>query len=122
MPSGAQDLDDAYEDACNVLRTKPMPTKPTFDASQRQKDYYATVRTNVVLAYTITNAALAAVILNLPQRIHLIYMAVLFYAIAGFALVRLLGTLAYLCVALPTARLHRLGPVSYTHLTLPTKA
>ena len=81
MPSGAQDLDDAYEDACNVLRTKPMPTKPTFDASQRQKDYYATVRTNVVLAYTITNAALAAVILNLPQRIHLIYMAVLFLSL-----------------------------------------
>ena len=61
-------------------------------------DYYATVRTNVVLAWTLTNVALVIVIINLSHEVHTVYMAVLFYSVAALAFFRLLGAIMYMYV------------------------
>jgi len=98
LPNESQDIDAAYEDACHVLAIKPEPTPPTRDLDLEQKDYYAAVRTNVLLAWTLTNAALAVAIINLPRNVHNIYMAILFYAVAGLAFFRFIGTIFYLYV------------------------
>ena len=93
-----QDIDAAYEDACHVLAVNPEPTPATRDLDLEQKDYYAAVRTNVLLAWTLTNAALGVAIINLPRKVHNIYMAILFYAVAGLALFRFIGAIFYLYV------------------------
>ncbi|WFD29765.1 chitin synthase [Malassezia sp. CBS 17886] len=96
LPSEDVDSDAAYEDACHVLATKPTRPAQHIDKDTRQKDYYATVRTNVLVAWTLTNAALAVAILNCPRPVHVVYMAVVFYCVAAFAIVRLFGAIAYL--------------------------
>ncbi|WFD18416.1 chitin synthase [Malassezia caprae] len=98
LPNETQDIDAAYEDACHVLAAKPEKITPTRDLDLEQKDYYAAVRTNVLLAWTLTNAALAVAIINLPRNVHNIYMAILFYAVAGLAFFRFIGTIFYLCL------------------------
>lgn len=98
LPSEAQDIDAAYEDACHVLASKPEATPAVRDLDLEQKDYYAAVRTNVLLAWSLTNAALSVAIMNLPRKVHNIYMAILFYAVAGLAFFRFLGTIFYLYV------------------------
>lgn len=95
MPTEAQDMNAAYEDACHVLSTKPVRVKKRRDPDTYQKDYYATVRTNVVLAWTLTNGALAIAITSLPKSVHGIYMSVLFYSVAVLAAFRLLGSIVY---------------------------
>lgn len=101
LPNEAQDIDAAYDDACHILSVKPERARPAPDPDMEQKDYYAAVRTNVLLAWTLTNAALAVAIINLPRKVHNIYMAVLFYSVAGLAFFRFLGTLFYLYVVAP---------------------
>ncbi|KAL4401441.1 Chitin synthase 4 [Malassezia pachydermatis] len=96
IPSESQDIDEAYDDACHVLNTKPTRVIPMPDPDMEQRDYYATVRTNVVLAWTLTNAALAVVILNLDRPVHNVYMGILFYAIAALSFFRFFGAFMYL--------------------------
>lgn len=96
VPTEPQDVNAAYDDACHVLATKPPREKKQRDPETYQKDYYAMVRTNVVLAYTLTNGALAVAIVNLPRSVHSVYMGFLFYSVAALAAVRLLGAIAYL--------------------------
>ena len=93
-------MDAAYEDACQVLSSKPPSRSLSLkeDTSQAQMDYYATVRTNVVLAWTLTNVALVIVIINLSHEVHNVYMAVLFYSVAALAFFRLLGAIMYMYV------------------------
>ena len=98
IPNESQDVDAAYEDACQVLSSKPPSRSLSLkeDTSQAQMDYYATVRTNVVLAWTLTNVALVIVILNVSRKVHNIYMAVLFYTFTSLAFFRFLGAFVYL--------------------------
>ncbi|PKI83244.1 chitin synthase [Malassezia vespertilionis] len=100
MPSEPTDLNAAYEDACHILANKPVRTRPGKNMEQYQTDYYAAVRTNVVLAWTLTNAALAIAILNLPYHVHTVYLAFLFYSVAALSFFRLLGVIAYLVAKL----------------------
>ena len=39
------DIDDAYEDALHVLKTKPPKVEATVDEKTKQEDYYKTFRT-----------------------------------------------------------------------------
>lgn len=97
IPTEDVDLNNAYEDACLELVTKPPKVRPTVNPEARQRDYYATVRTNVVLVWTITNAALAIGILHIGSyRVRTIYMAVLLYTVAALSLFRLIGAIVYL--------------------------
>lgn len=109
VPDKMQDVDAAYSDACETLKDKTtLPPPPPRDADQAQKDYYATVRTNVVLAWTLTNVALVIVILNLSRKVHNIYMAVLFYSVAALSFLRFLGAMCYLYVFVLCATANRL--------------
>ncbi|WFD36791.1 chitin synthase [Malassezia cuniculi] len=97
IPTEEVDLNNAYEDACLELVTKPPKVRKVVDPEMRQRDYYATVRTNVVLVWTITNAALAVAILNISgYTVRTVYMAVLLYTVAALALFRLAGAIVYL--------------------------
>ncbi|WFC98122.1 chitin synthase [Malassezia yamatoensis] len=100
MPTEAQDRDAAYDDACHVLASRPVRKVVQRDSDTYQKDYYAMVRTNVVLVFTLTNGALAVAIVNLPRSVHGVYMGFLFYSVAALAMIRLLGAIVYLCSAL----------------------
>ena len=99
VPTEERDIDAAYEDACHVLASKAPRIKPKVDPEARQRDYYATVRTSVLLVWCLTNAALAIVILNVSgDSVRTYYMAALLYSVAGLSLFRLFGAIVYLCV------------------------
>jgi chitin synthase len=53
------DKDAAYEDALQNLRTKPPKVESKPDASTMQEDYYRNFRTNVLLAWTLSNVSSA---------------------------------------------------------------
>lgn len=80
----------------------PQPTDiflpiPPKDNETKQKDYYATVRTNVVLIWSLSNAALGIGILNVTSNnVRLTYMAFLLYSVAALAGFRLIGSITYL--------------------------
>ncbi|EPQ26218.1 uncharacterized protein PFL1_06153 [Pseudozyma flocculosa PF-1] len=97
IPTESKDINDAYDDAVHVLATKAPKEVHTVDKEQKQKDYYATVRTNVVLCWSLTNAALVVAILNISsQHTRTVYMGFLLYSVAALALFRLLGSTVYL--------------------------
>lgn len=60
IPKDEKDIDAAYEDAKHVLAQKPPVEKKKVDLSQKMEDSYKNIRTNVVLAWAITNGALVA--------------------------------------------------------------
>lgn len=92
-----QDINDAYDDACHVLTTKPPVEETHIDPDTKQKDYYAAVRTNVVLVWSLTNAGLCIGILNVTSNsVRTTYMAVLLYFVAGLALFRFMGATVYI--------------------------
>ena len=47
VPTAETDINAAYEDAIDVLSTKPPKEDKKVDASTQQEDYYKTFRTNV---------------------------------------------------------------------------
>ncbi|KAN0063634.1 Chitin synthase 4 [Thecaphora frezii] len=97
IPTESKDINDAYDDAVHILTTKPPRSTPKVDKEQKQKDYYATVRTNVVLCWSLTNAALVVVVLNVSsQKTRTVYMGFLLYSVAGLAAFRLGGSCVYL--------------------------
>lgn len=97
LPTEAKDIDEAYHDAVHVLATKPQKEEEKVDLDQSQKDYYAAIRTNVVLTWVMTNGALVIAILSIPNtKVKIIYMAVLLYSVAFLAFFRFIGSLTYL--------------------------
>lgn len=103
--SEQKDLNAIYEAELDVLR-KPPPVKEKRKGSeqQQQEDYYKNFRTNVLLWWTLSNAALAIVILRVGVdgqfKIAQTYMAVMLYTVAGLAFFRFLGLVVYLVVRL----------------------
>jgi hypothetical protein len=55
LPSDEKDINEAYGDAWELLQSKPPKHKGGVDADTRIQDKYKTIRTNVVLAWTLTN-------------------------------------------------------------------
>lgn len=93
VPTEAKDLDSIYSDAIHVLSTKPPRVEKTVDLEQKQKDYYATVRTNVVSVWAISNAALAIAIINAGStNTKITYMAFLLYSVAALAAFRMVSS------------------------------
>lgn len=67
LPTSQVDIDQGYDDALHNLRTRPMIIKGEAGAAEKdlhRKDYYAGVRTNVLLSWILTNGLLAAIILG----------------------------------------------------------
>jgi len=74
----AKDINDVYEAELRVLATKAPPEDPTPNVEQQQEDYYKNFRTNVLLSWTISNAALAAGILQVKSgKVAITYMGVM---------------------------------------------
>lgn len=108
VPTAETDINAAYEDALHVLTTKPPPVMSKPDPATEQEDYYRTFRTNVLLAWTLSNALLAAAITTTTgsaadkgaSSTTSGYTAFLLYSVAGLAFVRFVGATTYMVVRL----------------------
>lgn len=108
VPTTEKDLDEAYEDAIHVLSTKPPKEESKPDPATQQEDYYRSFRTNVLLAWTLSNALLGAAIVSATGSAEDKgtsatvngYMAFLLFSVAGLALVRFVGSTTYMIIRL----------------------
>ena len=68
VPTDATDVNELYEEALdNVRNRKPLPKAHGLSDAQKEelaKDYYANVRTNVLLAWVLSNGLLLVAILG----------------------------------------------------------
>ncbi|GAA5977405.1 hypothetical protein JCM10908_004966 [Rhodotorula pacifica] len=101
VPSDTTDINAAYDDAVHVLANKPPPEVKTVDLETKMTDSYRSIRTNVLLAWTLSNGGLVAGILSTSAGSSVtstqsnIYMAFLLYSVAGLAAIRFLGSTFY---------------------------
>lgn len=101
VPSTDQDINAAYDDAVHVLANKPPPEVKTVNPEEKMNDSYRAIRTNVLLAWTLTNGGLVAGILSTSAGSSVtstqsnVYMAFLLYSVAGLAAIRFLGSTFY---------------------------
>ncbi|KIP07919.1 glycosyltransferase family 2 protein [Phlebiopsis gigantea 11061_1 CR5-6] len=108
IPTAETDINAAYEDAIHVLSTKPPKTESKPDPQTQQEDYYRSFRTNVLLAWTLSNALLAAIIVTATGKAsdkgaHNTvngYLAFILFSVAGLAFVRFVGSTTYMLVRL----------------------
>lgn len=92
IPTDTTDINEHYIDACHMLTTRAVQEEKKVDLDQKQKDYYATVRTNVVTVWAVSNAALAVAIVNIgSSSVKSTYMGFLLYSVAGLAAFRMIG-------------------------------
>jgi len=69
VPTTETDIDAAYEDAIHVLSTKAPKAVSKPDPATQQEDYYRSFRTNVLLAWILSNVRMSAGLPNvLPFR------------------------------------------------------
>jgi chitin synthase len=121
VPSDDKDLDEQYEAEMRVLSTRAVvkvkevdDVQKEKDDLQKQKDYYAGVRSGVVLAWMFTNFALAAVILNsgglnrlasgneemVAGQRSAIYLRVVLWSVAALSAFRFIGATWFLVLRL----------------------
>jgi len=108
VPTDEKDINALYEDAIHVLNTKPPKVESKPDVNTKQEDYYRTFRTNVLLAWVLTNSLLGAAITSTNEKAANGgankavngYMAFLLASVAGLAFVRFVGSSTYMIVRL----------------------
>ncbi|KAF4621803.1 hypothetical protein D9613_012089 [Agrocybe pediades] len=108
VPTDEKDINALYEDAIHVLQTKPPKVESKPDKSTQQEDYYRSFRTNVLLAWVLTNALLGAAITTTNSKASdgganktvNGYMAFLLASVAGLALIRFVGSTMYMVIRL----------------------
>ncbi|KAL7005361.1 hypothetical protein EMMF5_005059 [Cystobasidiomycetes sp. EMM_F5] len=111
LPTDQADIDAGYDDALHSLRTRPklLPRNKTQAEKDKIKfDYYASMRTNVVLAWALSNGVLAAAILQGGDGTSFtgggskqsIYMLIILALVAALSVFRLAASSAYLIVRL----------------------
>ncbi|KAE8212026.1 hypothetical protein CF327_g4281 [Tilletia walkeri] len=113
LPTSQLDIDAAYDEALMKLRTRPMIIKG--DASReekdaRQMDYYKNIRTNVVLAWALSNGILAAFILGGDNTGTFdpasgttrskVFMIVVLVFVGGMSCIRFIGSTTYMLIQL----------------------
>jgi chitin synthase len=92
----------------HVLSTKPPKVEAKVDEATKQEDYYRTFRTNVLLAWTLSNGLLAAIIVEANDSAATVganksvkgYLTFLLFSVAGLAFVRFVGATTYMVVRL----------------------
>ncbi|KLO11794.1 glycosyltransferase family 2 protein [Schizopora paradoxa] len=108
VPTDTRDIDASYEEALLVLSTKPPKEEAKKDADQDNKDYYASFRTKVLLAWTLSNGLLAAAVVSATGKATSKgaaatvngYMAFILFSVAGLAFIRFIGSATYMIVRL----------------------
>ncbi|TFK68451.1 glycosyltransferase family 2 protein [Pluteus cervinus] len=108
VPTEDKDIDAAYEDAIHVLNSKPPKAEEKVNASTQQEDYYRSFRTNVLLAWTLTNVRFVLFVVQTNGSASSKgassttggYMTFLLVSVAGLALIRFLGSTTYMIVRL----------------------
>ncbi|KAF5331760.1 hypothetical protein D9758_016633 [Tetrapyrgos nigripes] len=73
VPDQPIDIDANYEDALHVLGTKAPKLEGKVDAATQQEDYYRTVGTNVLLAWTLSNGLLATAMASATEGVYDIF-------------------------------------------------
>ncbi|KAM0750978.1 hypothetical protein T439DRAFT_300931 [Meredithblackwellia eburnea MCA 4105] len=105
LPTEEKDINAGYEDAIAVLQEKPPPEETKVNLEEKMTDSYRAIRTNVVLAWTLSNGALIATIVSTSASSNITtnggsakvngYMTFLLYSVAGLALFRFVGCTLY---------------------------
>ena len=111
IPQDDGDLNAQYETELQRFATKPLKVVSKQSPADKQEDYYKSFRSNVVVAWMISNFALCAAVLNTAgfDRIDVkttadssdnanIYLAVILWSVAGLSLFRFIGAVWYLIV------------------------
>jgi chitin synthase len=107
----AGDLDSQYDKELQLFATKYKPEKKSASPQDKKKDYYAAVRSGIVLAWMFTNLALCSVVLQAgglqvfvdPTKEQAqadlnakIYLSVVLYSVAGLSGFRFIGAIWFL--------------------------
>ncbi|RIB17802.1 Glycosyltransferase Family 2 protein [Gigaspora rosea] len=110
-PVDQKDINAAYDEAVNELSRHVEEQPKKRSEQEKQEDYYKAFRTQVVLAWTISNAALVAAITNASTTLNSIlpqqkrsndYMAFILWSVTGLAAFRFIGSCTYLLFRLFT--------------------
>ncbi|CEQ40167.1 SPOSA6832_01759 [Sporobolomyces salmonicolor] len=109
LPSDQDDIDVTYDRALHNLKTRPMIIPPQLTDKQKEeavRDFYASVRTNVLLLWVLTNALLVATILegNYSSTFSSgggngrtqIFLVIVLVFVALMSLIRFIGSTAYI--------------------------
>ena len=108
LPSAQDDVDSMYDKAIHNIRTLPMIVPAPQSAAQlteAKQEYYASVRTNVLLAWVLSNGVLVITILQgdysttfssgeTDVRVS-VYVVVVLIMTAVLAAIRLVGSTAF---------------------------
>lgn len=103
LPADSTALNETYDEAWHLLRSKPPAQTVAGQAraspAARAKDYYANIRSRVLLAWLMSNIGLAVGVCVIASlKVQILYMGILLYSAAGIALIKLVGTIIYLYV------------------------
>ncbi|RMZ88731.1 hypothetical protein DV736_g4044, partial [Chaetothyriales sp. CBS 134916] len=109
IPQDDGDLNEQYAAELKKFATKAPKEEKKVNPAERKEDYYKSFRSNVVVAWMISNFILCAAVLNVSgfERIDTkttesqnstIYLAVILWSVAGLSLFRFIGACWYLVV------------------------
>ncbi|BGP17939.1 hypothetical protein JCM10213_003947 [Rhodosporidiobolus nylandii] len=109
LPAEQADIDSVYDTSLHNLKTRPMIVPPVASLAQREeavRDHYQSIRTNILLAWVLSNAILVATILEGDYASTFgkgggngrtqIYLVIILVFVAGMALVRFIGSTAFI--------------------------
>jgi len=108
VPTTETDINAAYEDAIHVLSTKPPKEEKKIDQATAQEDFYRNFRTNVLMAWVLSNALLVAVMLTTNGNAKTSganktvngYLIFILYSVVFLAFVRFIGSTLYMIIRL----------------------
>lgn len=98
MPSEQLDIDSGYDEALRNLRDRLEVPQTGVSDAQQQEDYYAAVRTYMVVAWMVANAILAMAVSEAYSTEHVsnnFYLKFILWSVAGVAIFRALGSSAF---------------------------
>ncbi|KAH7915695.1 glycosyltransferase family 2 protein [Hygrophoropsis aurantiaca] len=108
IPSLKEEIDKGYEEALEDLKKdKPLVADPKPDPTHSE-DFFRAIRTNVLLAWVVSNALLASIVSSSIPTVRSVelgdvksssgYFTFILYSIAGLSLVRFIGSTTYMFV------------------------
>ncbi|KAG0029261.1 Chitin synthase, class 1 [Podila clonocystis] len=105
MPTDSCDINESYEQAVSSLPIKYWD-KQCRDAKTKQEDYYRTFRTRVLLAWIMSNVLLTTLVTStMFEDFKSIYLRIVLWTVAGQALFKLIGSVAYMILRLHNGRI-----------------